>query len=234
MTGSGLGKVPNYSPFVPHRTPHFRFSCSVLWPEISRQIIIFSEVISRAVSAQRSRKTRGPAPPYSTHARPHTYQYVFAPRPLYLCLISPRRNLLAGARRPFAAVDFREQERLSFPTPLSRLTFALPLRPATVLKDLVVTQFGLDKWALIGKELNLTDGDAVILELKQYPDVLTVTSIVATAEVLGVAVDELLRVFGAHFVEYMLQAGHLKMLRSMGDSLETFLSNINHLVRAFV
>ena len=97
-----------------------------------------------------------------------------------------------------------------------------------------MTQFGLDKWALIGIELNLTDGDAVILELKQYPDVLTVTSIVATAEVLGVAVDELLRVFGAHFVEYMLQAGHLKMLRSMGDSLETFLSNINHLVRAFV
>ena len=123
MTGSGLGKVPNYSPFVPHRTPHFRFSCSVLWPEISRQIIIFSEVISRAVSAQRSRKTRGPAPPYSTHARPHTYQYVFAPRPLYLCLISPRRNLLAGARRPFAAADPRAKARAReakiFPTPVS-------------------------------------------------------------------------------------------------------------------
>jgi hypothetical protein len=95
----------------------------------------------------------------------------------------------------------------------------------------VVTKFGIDKWALIGAELNLTEGDEAILELIQYDDATTVAGVVATAKVLGVTVDVALRVFGDHFVEYVIGAGHFRMLNSMGDCLETFLRNLNHLVR---
>lgn len=98
-----------------------------------------------------------------------------------------------------------------------------------ILKELVVTKFGEDKWAAIGAKLGLTEGDATILEMKQYPDETTVAGVVATAEVLGVSVDDALRVYGAFFVQFVHMGGHLRMLKSMGDTLEAFLGNINHL-----
>lgn len=72
-----------------------------------------------------------------------------------------------------------------------------------ILKDLVLTAFGADKWAAIGTKLGLTEGDEAILELKQYPDETTVAGVVATADVLGIPVVDALRAFGGHFVTYL-------------------------------
>mmetsp|Transcript_89537 Transcript_89537/g.255745 ORF Transcript_89537/g.255745 Transcript_89537/m.255745 type:complete len:186 (+) Transcript_89537:179-736(+) len=99
-----------------------------------------------------------------------------------------------------------------------------------ILKDLVVSKFGEEKWAAIGAKLGLAEsGDGPILEEKQYPDETTVAGIATTAEVLGVSFEDALKVYGAHFVHFVYKGGHLQMLHSMGDSLEEFLKNVNHL-----
>mmetsp|Transcript_89539 Transcript_89539/g.255752 ORF Transcript_89539/g.255752 Transcript_89539/m.255752 type:complete len:94 (+) Transcript_89539:179-460(+) len=60
-----------------------------------------------------------------------------------------------------------------------------------ILKDLVVSKFGEEKWAAIGAKLGLAEsGDGPILEEKQYPDETTVAGIATTAEVLGVSFED--------------------------------------------
>lgn len=97
-----------------------------------------------------------------------------------------------------------------------------------ILKDLVSREFGEDKWLAVLSELGVDD-DAVLLELKQYPDETTIAGVNATAKVLGVTFDDALKVFGAHFVTFVRRGGHLRMLESMGDSISEFMRNLNHM-----
>ena len=97
-----------------------------------------------------------------------------------------------------------------------------------VLKDLVVSKFGGAKWAEIVAELKAED-DASLLELKQYPDSLSVACVAATAKCLNVSVGDALRVFGAHFVDYVFCGSHQRMLSTMGDTTLQFMCNVNHM-----
>ena len=101
-----------------------------------------------------------------------------------------------------------------------------------VLKDLVVSKFGADKWAAVLTELGRKDEEdeeALCDTSVQYEDSITVAAVVATAKVLRISFDEGLRSFGGHFVEVIYMGGHIRMLRSMGDDICTFLTNVNHL-----
>lgn len=99
-----------------------------------------------------------------------------------------------------------------------------------VLKDLVLTKFGEDRWATIGKNLGLTDEGTILDANKQYDDSVTLSVLVATSKVLGVSVHDTLRAFGQHFVTYT-SGPFLHLLKSMGDTLPEFCSNLNNLHR---
>ena len=98
-----------------------------------------------------------------------------------------------------------------------------------ILKDLVVSHFGCDaKWAEVVAELKAED-DASLLELKQYPDDISVACIAATAKCLGVSVADALRAFGGHFVDYVFCGSHQRMLSTMGNTTLKFMCNVNHM-----
>ena len=99
-----------------------------------------------------------------------------------------------------------------------------------VLKAFILERMGgQEVWDRILQELSVAD-DSAILDLEtQYDDATTVASVTAAAKVLGVEFDDALRAYGGYFVEYVHAGGHLRMLRSMGDSLVMFLGNINSL-----
>jgi len=98
-----------------------------------------------------------------------------------------------------------------------------------IMKDLVVSKFGKDKWELVMAELNLED-DAEILDVaRQYDDAVTVAGVEAVSKVLGAPWDAALELYGAHFVAYVYEGGYGRMLRSMGDNLQDFLHNVNHM-----
>lgn len=92
-----------------------------------------------------------------------------------------------------------------------------------VLKELVVSEFGKEKWDEILTRLNVTD-DATILDTDvQYEDEVTVKAIVTTSEVLGVSFDDALRVYGGFFCRYVHRGGYMRLLQSMGDNLRSFM-----------
>lgn len=98
-----------------------------------------------------------------------------------------------------------------------------------ILKDLIITKFGQDKWTSILRELDVQD-EAVILDAhKQYDDATTVAGVEATCKVLGISWDDALEAYGAHFVAYVYLGGYGRMLKSMGDNLQDFLRNVNHM-----
>jgi len=96
-----------------------------------------------------------------------------------------------------------------------------------VLKSLVEERFGHDSWQAICSELGIDD-DSQILQLKQYDDAISVAGVVATAKVLGVGAADALKLFGEHFIRF-IAADYMRMLKSMGDTLQQFLINMNHL-----
>ena len=97
-----------------------------------------------------------------------------------------------------------------------------------ILKQFIVSKFGDEKWCAILEELNVKD-DSDILELRHYDDSVTVAGVSAAASTLGVSIDDALRAYGGYFVEFVHMGGHLRMLKSMGDDLHTFLNHINDL-----
>ena len=98
-----------------------------------------------------------------------------------------------------------------------------------VLKETVVGQFGLENWEAVLGRLGLTDDAAILQVDKQYDDATTLAAIEATCCVLGVSLDDALRVTGAQFIRFAAHNGHVPMLLAMGDSLETFLTNLDHM-----
>jgi len=97
-----------------------------------------------------------------------------------------------------------------------------------VLKDFILSRFGEGTWRSVLGELRVTD-DAAVLDLKQYDDAISVAAVHAVVTVLATTWDDALRALGAHLVEYTYTGGHLRMLESMGDSIQEFLQNMDHL-----
>ena len=100
-----------------------------------------------------------------------------------------------------------------------------------ILKSLVVEKFGQDKWDLILQELKVEDDKSILKTTIQYDDATSVAAVAATSKVLGVDLGTALRMFGSYLVDFVHMGGHLRMLASMGNSIEEFLKNVNHLHR---
>lgn len=95
------------------------------------------------------------------------------------------------------------------------------------IKDLVISQFGEEKWALIIKKSNSELSSWV--KHKYYPDLSTFDLVDAGGAVLGVDKEHLLEVFGAYFMTYCADNGYDNLLQSLGSNLGEWLSNVNML-----
>jgi hypothetical protein len=97
-----------------------------------------------------------------------------------------------------------------------------------ILKQFILSKYDESHWSSILAKLSIED-DSRILELKQYDDSVSVAGISAAAEVLCLSIDDVLRAYGIFFVEFIHLGGYLRMLKSMGDNIHTFLHHINDL-----
>ena len=89
------------------------------------------------------------------------------------------------------------------------------------IEDLVVSQFGEEKWQLIKQKAGV-DID-VFISNEGYPDDITYQLVGAAAEVLGTTTREILIAFGEHWVLKTASDSYGAMMRSGGTSLKDFL-----------
>lgn len=92
------------------------------------------------------------------------------------------------------------------------------------VEDLVVTNFGEDKWEAIKLKAGV-DVDAFISN-EGYPDEMTYTLVGAASEVLGLPAEQILIAFGEHWVLKTAAHSYGPMMKSGGKSLKEFLVNL--------
>ncbi|MCU1376147.1 MAG: Heme binding domain protein [Actinomycetia bacterium] len=95
------------------------------------------------------------------------------------------------------------------------------------IEDLAVAVGGEETWLAIKEKAGV---DVVaFLSMDAYPDELTYSLVGAASEVLGMTPDEILEAFGKHWVLYTARGGYGPLLKSAGNSLPEFLSNLDAL-----
>ena len=92
------------------------------------------------------------------------------------------------------------------------------------IEELVVTNFGEDKWEAIKLKAGV-DVDAFISN-EGYPDEMTYTLVGAASEVLGIPAEQVLIAFGEHWVLKTATHSYGPMMKSNGKSLKEFLIKI--------
>ena len=92
------------------------------------------------------------------------------------------------------------------------------------IEELVVTQFGEDRWETIKQKAGV-DIEAFISN-EGYSDDITYKLVGAASEVLGLSVRDVLIAFGEHWVLKTASHGYGSMMRSGGSSLKEFLINL--------
>ncbi|KAK3739118.1 hypothetical protein QZH41_010529, partial [Actinostola sp. cb2023] len=97
------------------------------------------------------------------------------------------------------------------------------------LADLVVSKFGEDVWRKIIAKAGVELGGGSYLIHKIYDDEETLSLIAAACEILGLELNPVLEVFGAHFLDYCIQSGYDRILRVLGRNLHDFLCNLDAL-----
>jgi hypothetical protein len=92
------------------------------------------------------------------------------------------------------------------------------------VEELVVSNFGEEKWELIKSKAGV-DVD-VFISNEAYPDSMTYDLVGAASEVLGAPADDILIAFGEHWVLKTAAKSYGPMMKSGGSSLKEFLVNL--------
>jgi hypothetical protein len=95
------------------------------------------------------------------------------------------------------------------------------------LQDLVCSHFDEDTWETIKRNAGV-DID-VFVSMEAYPDDVTYKLVAAASEALALSTEEVLKAFGEYWVSYTAKAGYGEMLKLAGDTLPTFLQNLDNL-----
>ena len=95
------------------------------------------------------------------------------------------------------------------------------------LQDLVCSRFGEDTWETIKRTAGV-DID-VFVSMEAYPDDVTSKLVAAASQVLSLSAEEVLKAFGEYWVPYTAKVGYGELLNLAGDSLPTFLQNLDSL-----
>ena len=95
------------------------------------------------------------------------------------------------------------------------------------IEELIVEKFGEEKWEEVKDKAGLKSEG--FMTLKPYADELTFQLVAAASEILSIPSDTLLEAFGEYWILYTAERGYGEMLNLAGDSLPTFLKNLNML-----
>lgn len=95
------------------------------------------------------------------------------------------------------------------------------------VQDLVVTQFGADKWREIKQKAGV--GVAAFVSMDPYPDQVTYGLVAAASEVLDLPPEKVLEAFGEYWTVYTAREGYGEMLSLAGKSFVEFLQNLDSL-----
>lgn len=94
------------------------------------------------------------------------------------------------------------------------------------IQELIEQNHGEAAWLRIAARTGL-DGTQPFLAMASYEDALTYGLIEAASEVLETPVPDLLEAFGRHWVLFTAAEGYGDLLDLAGDTLETFLDNLD-------
>ncbi len=95
------------------------------------------------------------------------------------------------------------------------------------IEDLVCARFGEETWEAIKRKADVDI--EVFVSMDAYPDDVTYKLVAAASEVLGLSAEALLEAFGEYWVLYTGREGYGELLKMAGDSLPTFLQNLDSL-----
>lgn len=106
-----------------------------------------------------------------------------------------------------------------------------------IVEEFVIEKQGIDVWHVIKEKAGCKVKDGAFLRRSYYPDSEIVDLIVAASEVLGVAVPDILEVFGHFVVRHHYLNGYNDLMRAQGSTLRKWLSNLNamhdHIQKSF-
>lgn len=92
------------------------------------------------------------------------------------------------------------------------------------VEDLVVSNFGEDKWEAIKKRAGVEE--EVFISNESYPDDLTYDLVGAASEILETPAESILIAFGEHWVLKTASESYGSMMKAGGRSLKEFLVNL--------
>jgi hypothetical protein len=95
------------------------------------------------------------------------------------------------------------------------------------VQGLITAQFGADTWNQIAQKLKLPA--CPFLSMRPYPDDLTYQLVAAVSEQLQTPADQVLEVFGEHWILFTAKEGYGSLLDHCGETLREFLLNIDSL-----
>lgn len=95
------------------------------------------------------------------------------------------------------------------------------------IKDLVVNNYGSDKWEEIARRSDFHDPEFV--GLQSYDDVLTYKLVGNASAVLGADATAVLELFGEYWITYTADEGYGELMDLCGDNFVEFLGNLDML-----
>eukprot|EP00434_Breviolum_minutum_P009290 symbB.v1.2.008187.t1/scaffold450.1/size202773/6 len=99
-----------------------------------------------------------------------------------------------------------------------------------ILKDLVITEFGSDKWVRLLKMSGFAS-EAEVLDTVPHHDRVTSSLLTGLCVISGRTPEEAVEALGHHLIVFSLRSGHGRFLKAQGATLPIFLSNVNGLHR---
>ena len=94
------------------------------------------------------------------------------------------------------------------------------------VEDMARSLGGEPLWRRIAEGAGL-DPDVGLLRMEAYPDQLTFDLVASASSVTGLDPQQILEEFGKHWILYTAENGYGQLLSSAGQTLKTFLTNLN-------
>jgi guanylate cyclase soluble subunit beta len=100
------------------------------------------------------------------------------------------------------------------------------------VREMVVSQLGLDEWSSLEREAEITVADQI--SLKVYDDALTMRIMEAASVRLDLTLPECLAAFGKHWIGFASNGSFKSIMDFTGDDIVTFVGNLDQMHRAVV
>ena len=97
------------------------------------------------------------------------------------------------------------------------------------LEKLVISKFGVEVWDSVKERAGCEVQNDGFLKLESYHDDATIVLVECVSELTGLSMDDVYRLFGSHFVHYIMQEGYENVLYCQGTTLKEWMTSINSL-----